>query len=455
MIVPRTRLIVITALVLLPAGVMAAWHPGTTPAAWFVVAVYAAACIMDAVNSRRRLDGWRMSTPAVIRLTVDRSGSVPLVIHVPAAGVDSIRVGLALPAGIVAESREMTIPLQAEQPACMIQWACRAGQRGRYDLTGCHAQIPSYWGLWSMQRRFALQSEIRVYPNLVGGQQDLGGLFQRRELGLRTQRRIGKGREFEQLRDYCPGDSYEDIDWKATARRRYPVTRVYQVEQSQELYIVLDASRLSTRNAGFIMDRRRLSRPDGGASRTSIFERYITAALVMGIAASKAADRYGLLIFSDRPDCFIKAGRGQAHFNACREALYNRMPSLASPDFEELFAFVGTRLRKRALLVFLTSLDDPVLSENFLQAMTPAAKKHILLINMLRPPGAHPLFHSDKIRAPDGIYQHLVGHMLWNNLAETRRKLRRHRAGFQLLDNEALCGQLVRQYMDIKQRQIL
>ena len=56
---------------------------------------------------------------------------------------------------------------------------------------------------------------------------------------------IGKGREFEKLREYIPGDSYDEIHWKATAKRGRPVTKVFQIERTQEVYVVIDASRLS------------------------------------------------------------------------------------------------------------------------------------------------------------------------------------------------------------------
>jgi uncharacterized protein (DUF58 family) len=64
---------------------------------------------------------------------------------------------------------------------------------------------------------------------------------------MHTQRQVGKGRDFEQLREYLPGDGYEDIHWKATAKYGHPVTKVFQIERTQELYVVLDASRLSGR----------------------------------------------------------------------------------------------------------------------------------------------------------------------------------------------------------------
>ena len=64
--------------------------------------------------------------------------------------------------------------------------------------------------------------------------------------GVHAQRQVGQGREFEKLREYAPGDSYIDIHWKATAKRGRPVTKLYQVERTQEVYVIIDASRLAT-----------------------------------------------------------------------------------------------------------------------------------------------------------------------------------------------------------------
>ncbi|MCP4746699.1 MAG: DUF58 domain-containing protein [Desulfobacteraceae bacterium] len=434
---------------------LAAQNPEITGFAWAVAIIFFLLAGLDAVNGRRRFEGIRVAVPEIIRLTVDRPGQFPVTISKTSARTGPLRFGIVLPPALVSEKPDLTVELKRENQTYIAVWSCKALCRGRFALTFCHVEIPSAWGAWAVRKKFALESEIRAYPNLVSGQQYLGGLFRRSHWGVRVQRRIGKGREFEQLRDYIPSDSYEDIDWKATARRRFPVTRVYQVEQAQEVYVILDASRLSTRSADYLVEQRRTSRGNQAGSQTSIFERYVIASLIMAMAADQAADQFGLLIFSDKPDCFIKAGRGQAHYNACRDALYNRMPKTVSPDFDELFAFVGTRLRKRALLVFLTNMDDPVITENFLHAMPVVAQKHILMVNMLRPPGAHPLFSSDQIRDESAIYRHLAGHMLWNTMADTRHKLKQHGAGFHLLDKQALCGQLINHYMELKQRQVL
>ncbi len=455
MMVPRMRLIMLCSAILIPAGFTAAWHPEMTGRAVATVAVFFLASVLDMAVSRGRLKELVVALPDVVRLTVDQKSVIQLSIRKPLEMATRLRVGLALPRTIASSQKDLHIGLEAGSESLILAWSCRALRRGRFAVSRCHLETGSRLGLWAVRRALAVDSEIRAYPNLVSGQQHLRGLFRRGGWGLRTQRRVGRGREFEQLREYLPGDSFEDIDWKATARRRHPVTKVYQVEQAQEIYVLVDASRLSTRSAAYVRDRRRQTRSREAVGEITIFEQYITAALVMAVVADQLSDRYGLLIFGDKPEGFIKAGRGRAHYNACRDALYNRMPNTVSPDFDELFTFVGTHLRKRALLVILTSLDDPMLAESFMHAMGAAARRHVLMVNMFRPPGAHPLFASSDIRRMQGIHQHLVGHMLWASINETHRLLKQHGAALHLLEKERLCSQLVSQYMEIKQRQLL
>lgn len=457
MIVPRTPLIVLTAVLLVPITLGAALYPQLLPAACIAAGGWLGIALVDARSRRAALNAVRISIPGVLRMTVERETHIPVNVRRAPGSALPLRLGVALPTALVSRSADLWCNLQAHQERAVGEWICRPLRRGRFRLTRCHAEVPSRWKLWGLRKRFELDSEIRIYPDLVGGQKQLAGIFRPGQWGLRTRRRIGKGREFEQLRDYLPGDSYEDVDWKATARRRMPITRVYQVEEAQEVYVVLDASRLSTRNAAFLTDRRRRSREGEGekVSRSTIFECFITAALVMALAVERAADRYGLLVFSDAPNCLIKAGRGRAHYNACRDALYNRMPDAVAPDFNELFTFIGAHLRKRSLLVMLTSLDDPVLSESFLHAATGMARRHMMMVNMLRPQGAQPLFSVSDVRETAGIYQHLAGHLIWSTLEETGRQLKRQGVGFQLLDHISLTSQVVNQYMEVKQRQLL
>lgn len=451
---PRDRLIFWSAMILPPFALLGAWSPDAIPVSGIAIALLLAAAIGDAWLSRRRLTGVNVETPEVIRLSRDREDAIRLRILNDGMEPLHLKLGLVLPDGIVAPAPALETRLPENVASSSVSQPCTATKRGRFDLARCHIETTSALGFWTIRTHAPLNSEIRVYPNLMLEQKQLRGLFLDKNLGMHVRQRVGKGREFEQLRDYLPGDNFEDIYWKATARRRSPVTKIYQIEQSQQVYLIIDASRLSTRDANCIIDRR--SRPrEKEPPDATILDRYITAALIMGLAAEQQGDLFGLLTFGDRIDLFLKAGRGKAHFSACRDSLYTLEPRAAAPDFEELFTFIGGRLRRRSLLVFLTNLDDPVLSENFIHGVDMISRRHLILVNMFRPLNAWPLFSSLDVQSINGVYQHLVGHVLWETLRETDGFLKRRGVGFTLLENEKICNQLVSQYIDVKQRQLL
>jgi len=188
---------------------------------------------------------------------------------------------------------------------------------------------------------------------------------------------------------------------------------------------------------------------------TSVMERFVTAALVLGLAAEQQGDLFGLLTFSDKVEKFVRAKNGHAHYSACRDALYTLQPKIVTPDFDELCAFIRLRLRRRALLVFLTALDDPALAESFVRNIELIRRQHIVLVNMVQPPGVNPLFDSPNVAEVDDLYRHLGGHLQWQKLRELQKVLQRRGVRFSLLDNERLSAEIVAQYMDVKQRQLL
>ena len=286
-----------------------------------------------------------------------------------------------------------------------------------------------------------MRSEVRVYPNLLRERDSAAAIFLNRGVfGIHAQRQIGKARDFEHLREYIVGDNYEDIHWKATAKRGHPVTKIFQIERTQEVYVVIDASRLSARLA-----------PGG----STILERFITAGLVLGMAAEQQGDLFGLITFSDRIENFVRAKSGQTHYNLCRDAIYALQPRQITPDFDELAGFIRLRLRRRALLVFLTSLDDPVLAESFVRDMDLICRQHVILVNMMQTPEIAPMFSGPPAARVDDLYRHLGGHILWHNLRELQKKLQRRGVRFSLIENERLSAQLITQYLSVKQRQVL
>ena len=87
---------------------------------------------------------------------------------------------------------------------------------------------------------------VRVLPDLreVERYEVLARRSRLRELGFHRARFLGRGTEFEQLREYTPDDEYRQIDWKATARRHRPMSRVYELERSFPLQAVREVEQV-------------------------------------------------------------------------------------------------------------------------------------------------------------------------------------------------------------------
>ncbi len=454
-IVPRTKLIVLAAVIFLPVSILVAVIPIATGFGVGLAVVLVIVAAADAAVSRDRLAGVRVSLQEVVRVSAGRDGEMTLAIDNNDIRLTQLRLGLAFPRQIYSPNQDLITELPAETTSSLIYWPFKALKQGLYLLENCYLETPSRLGLWALRRVEVTRAEFRVYPDLLRDRKKLTGLFLNRGIGIHAQRQVGKGREFEQLREYLPGDSFEDIHWKATARRGQPITKVYQIERTQQIYVMLDGSRLSARNSDPLGNNHSGPSQADYTEYTTIMERFAAAALVIGLAADRQGDVFGLLAFDDRVRKFVRAKNGRAHYDVCRDALYTVEARSVTPDFEELFTFIATKIRRRALLIFLTNLDDPVLAESFTANIDIISRKHLVLVNMLKPFGAEPLFSNPSVNSTNDIYQKLGGHLLWRHLRQTEKFLHRHGIGFYLLQNENLCTDLISQYLTVKRRQIL
>ncbi|HXA45554.1 MAG TPA: DUF58 domain-containing protein [Candidatus Angelobacter sp.] len=445
MIVPGTRLLFWTAAIVLPFALLAAVAPGSTAVALIIIGGFTLLTAVDAAGGRKNLVGIGVELPPIVRMSKGRAAKIELRIHNERQQRQQLRVALAWPREIKAEEEVMEAVLPGKFAWSRMALACTPLQRGSFQLNSAFVEIASPLGFWAARKAVPVRSEVRVYPNLLSGRKSLAALFLNRgAFGTHAQRQVGKGRDFEKLREYVPGDGYDEIHWKATARRGRPITKVFQVEKTQEVYVIVDASRLSARIP-----------EEDSAAGSSALEGFVTAALVLGLAAEQQGDLFGLLTFSDKVERFVRARNGQAHYRACRDALYTLQPKIVTPDFDELCSFIRLRLRRRALLVVLTALDDPALAESFVRNIELIRRQHIVLVNMVPPAGVQPLFTSPNVAEVDDLYRRLGGHLQWHKLRELQKVLQRHGVRLSLPENERLSADIVAQYMNVKQRQLL
>lgn len=414
---------------------------GALPVATVALALLA---LVDLARGLGRKNWPGVEVPAVVRLTKDRPGTLAVVFN----GLDGrgarARIALAAPAALEIEEAERDIVFPVEATRAQGVWRITPRRRGRFtELLACLAR-PSPWGFWDTRQRLPLAVDVRVMPNLMSERKALTALFlDRGPWGMRARRQVGRGRDFEKLRDYVPGDGYDEIDWKATAKRGKPVTKVFQVERTQEVYVVIDGSRLSART---------LMR-DG--KEVTALERSITAAMVLLLAAQRQGDRFGLVVYDDRARVFIPAGGGARHYAACRDAVYALQPGEASPDAAEVVRSLRQRLRQRALIFILSDLSDPVVAEDFAKHLPLLARQHLVHVNQLCPPEVAPIFSGAEAGSAQDVYRRLAGHLRWAEAGALARRLKPAGVAVRLLRDEAYAAELLTQYLRVKQRQAL
>ncbi|MCI0534558.1 MAG: DUF58 domain-containing protein [Verrucomicrobiales bacterium] len=479
MIVPTSRLLFWVAAIVVPGAMLMPILPATIVPVVLCVVVFVVLITGDAVKGRTRLARLSVELPEVIRVAKDRVAEIVIRIGNESTRTQRLRLGLPFPREIESGREDLVATLPEGSRHSRLTWPCTARRRGSYFLKQAFVECPSPLGFWAVRSAVPVRSEIRVYPDLRPERKNLAALFLNRgALGLHVQRQVGKGREFEKLREYIPGDSSEDIHWKATAKRGHPVTKVFQIERTQEIYVVIDSSRLSARPVGSGLkfqvssvgasgnveaEMRKAKSGSGDVQletpnsklETTTLERYVTAALTLGLAAEQQGDLFGLVTFSDRVQHFVRAKNGKEHYALCRDAIYGLQPSIVTPDFEELGTFLRVRLRRRALLLFLTALDDPVLAESFIRTAESLARQHLILVNMLQPVAARPLFAEPNVASVDQVYERLGGHLLWHDLKQLGQTLHHRGVRFALVENERLSADLISQYLSVKQRQLL
>jgi len=443
MVAPRSKLIW-TASASLPLALLAAVVPAAGPVCLALTGVLVLVAVADAVAAGRTLDGIGIELPGIARMSKDRKTPLAVRVKNDSRRKKTLRIALGLPLEVQADVNELDVLLPGASVWSSLNWGCLPRKRGRYRVKAAYVEGTSALGFWAARKEIPVQSEIRVYPNLFIERKKLAALFlNRRALGLHAQRQIGKGRDFEKLREYTPGDGFDEIHWKATARRAKPITKVFQIERTQEVYVLIDASRLSSR----------LTKP--GVPDSSILERLVTAALVLGMAAERQGDLFGLLSFTDKVETFVRARNGRSHYNTCRDALYTLHPQTVTPDYDELFTFIRLRLRRRALVICLTSLDDPGLAESFVKSVELIRKQHVVLVNMVRQPETAQLFTESAPELTDDLYRKLGGHLRWNKLRQLEKVLHRRGVRLSQVEHERLSVELVSQYLQVKQRQLL
>ncbi|HEX3684711.1 MAG TPA: DUF58 domain-containing protein [Bryobacteraceae bacterium] len=438
----------VVAMLFVPCCALPALVPHGARYTAFAGVLIAAIAALDLLISWRTLDRFRIVLPPSIRAVLNEEQAFAVELHrdsEPRRAPPRLRIAVALPFGIESIRDDIVVAAPGAGSGVSAELALVSEQRGEYTLTQAFLGAASTLHLWQLRRTLPVQSRVLVQPALAAiSKQAAKLLASHRHGGQRIVARNGRGREFEQLREYVPNDEFGDIDWKATARRRIPIVREFQVERTQDIYACIDFSRLSARP---------ITRQND--TRITILDEYIRSTLMLHCAVRETGDRFGFATFSDRVHHFVKAANANSFDPVFRQALYPLCSQLVAPAFEEISAALRTRAKRRALVVFFTNLAEPQLAEAFLAASRLLARQHLLVVACPVDAYAKPLFTDAGVAAPEDIYGKLAGHLLWKKLAEVRLQLAASGIRMHLVAPGRLGLLAATEYLDIKERQLL
>lgn len=166
----------------------------------------------------------------------------------------------------------------------------------------------------------------------------------------------GQGMEFEEVRQYEPGDDVRLIDWNVTARMGYPFIKKFREERELSVVLLIDAS-----SSGRFGTRERFKN-DTAAELSA----------VLAFSAIKNNDKVGLIIFTDQIEKFVPPKKGRAHvLRIIREILFFQ-PKGKGTNIAGALEYFNNVIRRKSV-VFLIS---DFLSQGFNKPLQIANNKH-------------------------------------------------------------------------------
>lgn len=176
----------------------------------------------------------------------------------------------------------------------------------------------------------------------------------------------GRGMEFEEVREYIPGDDIRTIDWNVTARTGAPFVKTYREERELTVMLLVDLS----------------GSTDFGTSDKLKSELGAELCALLAFSAIKNNDRVGLLIFTDRVEKFIPPKKGKNHvLRVVREVLFYR-PQYTRTNIPAAAEHL-MRVMKRKSVVFLIS---DFIGENLRRPLSVLNQNHDLIAVRVRDP---------------------------------------------------------------------
>ena len=407
------------------------------------------------------LDGVRLPGAAMLSATrtwsnapaLDSETEIELTIENQGQTIVHCRLVDDLPPALVTEPEAHKVTAFPRVPA-RLRYRVEPQERGDCETGWLYVRYRSPLGLAERWARARLVQTVRVYPALRTTEEQQIFLARSRqiELQLRQARQRGLGRDFESLREYREGDDLRDICWTATARRGNLITRQYQTERSQPVWIVLDCGRLMrSRVAGSKRTSAGTYEREAATRIHSKLDHACSTAVALAQLALYSGDRVGLLAYGHSIQQRLLPGRGSDHLRQFIELLAQVRSEAAEADHLRATTVLNRLQPRRSLILWITDLAESAMRPEVIDGAIQLLRRHVLLfvamaqpevemVASIRPKNVEQMFRSAAAQEMAGRRELLLARL--------------HEQGALTLDlnPEALTSSVLNQYLMVKER---
>ena len=176
----------------------------------------------------------------------------------------------------------------------------------------------------------------------------------------------GSGMEFEEVREYSPGDEVKTIDWKVSARMGKPYIKLYKEEREVVVMLLVDMS----------------ASGKFGTSGKMKLETAAEIASILAFNAIKNNDKVGVILFTDRVEKYIPPKKGSSHIWRVIKEIFTFKPEHTGTDIDEAVQFLGRVSRKKTISFVISDF----VAGDYAKSLKIASKRHEIISVLLSDP---------------------------------------------------------------------
>ena len=313
-------------------------------------------------------------------------------------------------------------------------------ERGEYTFGSINVFIESVLGLVQRRLQEAKNMSVPVYPSVLQMKKfELKALQQiAHQSGIKKIRRLGHSYEFEQIKNYVAGDDFRSLNWKASSRRAQVMVNQYEDERSQQVYCIIDKSRV-------------MRMPFGGLT---LMDHAINTSLVISNIILQKKDKAGLFSFSDKLGSTLNADNSPNQLSRILYELYREKEGKGEASYELLYYAVRKLIKGRSLLILFTNFESMFALERILPTLRLLNNLHLLVVVFFKNTEVED-FTKKEAATTEEIYHQTIAQKFMNDKLQMMQKLRQYGIQTILTRPEDLSINTINKYLELKSRGLI